>query len=102
MSRQEIAPVENVVARLKRRLGEARGMGFQVRIEPLDGEQASWCEIAGVPTLFVDLSQTAAEQLQQLEETLAAYLRGQPTSDRAEPPADPPPHRPNDWSQRAA
>ena len=49
-------------------------MGLKVRLEPLDGQQASWCVIGGVPTVFVDLSQTAAEQLQQLEESLAAYL----------------------------
>jgi len=29
--------------------------------------------ISGVLTLFVDLSQTASEQLQQVEETLSAY-----------------------------
>ena len=43
-------------------------------MELLDEEHASWCEIAGVPTLFVDLSQTAAEQLKQVEETLAGYV----------------------------
>lgn len=67
---------ENVVVRLRGRIAEARTLGFKVRMEALDGEQATWCEIAGVPTLFVDLSQTAAEQLQQLEETLASYLHG--------------------------
>ena len=41
----------NVVARLKRRMEDARSLGFKVRMEALDGEQASWCEIAGVPTL---------------------------------------------------
>ncbi len=71
---------ENVVTRLKQRLGEARAMGFKIRMEPLESEQATWCEIAGVRTLFVDLSQTAAEQLQQVEETLTAYLSGQPSS----------------------
>lgn len=64
---------ENVVVRLKQTLQRARAEGFQVRMEVLDDEQASWCVIAGKPTLFVDLSQTAAEQLQQVEETLAAY-----------------------------
>ena len=64
---------DNVVQRLKQRLAQARREGFKVRLEVLDGEQATWCEIAGVPTLFVDLSQTAAEQLRQLEETLSAY-----------------------------
>ncbi len=65
----------NVVARLKRRIEDARSLGFKVRMEALDGEQATWCEIGGVPTLFVDLSQTAAEQLQQLDEALVAYCR---------------------------
>ena len=65
---------DNVVSRLKQRLKEARALGFKVRMELLDEEHASWCEIAGVPTLFVDLSQTAAEQLKQVEETLAGYL----------------------------
>ena len=70
---------QNVVARLRRRIEDARTLGFKVRMEPLDGEQATWCEIAGIPTLFVDLSQTAAEQLQQIDEALAAY--GQRFSD---------------------
>lgn len=64
---------QNVVSRLKRRVDDARRLGFKVRMEPLDGQQATWCEIAGVPTLFIDLSQTAAEQLRQLNETLVAY-----------------------------
>ena len=64
---------QNVVARLKQRIDDARRMGFRVRMEPLDGEEATWCEIAGVPTLFVDLAQTAAEQLRQLDEVLANY-----------------------------
>lgn len=65
---------ENVVVRLKQTLKRARTAGFKVRMEVLDDEQASWCEIGGVPVLFVDLSQTASEQLQQVEEILAAYF----------------------------
>jgi hypothetical protein len=72
---------QNVVSRLKHKLTEARAIGFKVRMEPLEDEQASWCEIAGVPTLFVDLSQTAAEQLQQVEETLTTYLRERQSAD---------------------
>lgn len=68
---------ENVVVRLKQTLQRARAEGFRVRMEVLDDEQASWCVIAGKPTLFVDLSQTAAEQLQQVEETLFAYMAEQ-------------------------
>lgn len=64
---------DNVVSRLRQRLHDARATGFKVRMEVLDGEQASWCVISGVLTLFVDLSQTASEQLQQVEETLRAY-----------------------------
>lgn len=45
-------------------------------MEVLEDEQASWCVIAGVLTLFVDLSQTAAEQLRQVEETLNGYQSG--------------------------
>lgn len=71
----------NVVVRLKQRLLDAQAIGFQVRMETLDGQNASWCEIAGVPTLFVDLSQTASEQLRQVEETLVAYAADQSRSD---------------------
>ena len=73
MPTQKTASQDNVVVRLKQRLAKARASGFKVRTEMLEGEQATWCEIGGVPTLFVDLSQTAAEQLQQVEETLAAF-----------------------------
>jgi hypothetical protein len=81
---------ENVVSRLRQRLKDARSLGFKVRMELLDDEHASWCEIAGVPTLFVDLSQTAAEQLQQVEETLAAYLDGQAVLEAGSPKAGSP------------
>ena len=64
---------DNVVSRLRQRLHDARATGCKVRMEVLDDEQASWCVISGVLTLFVDLSQTASEQLQQVEETLSAF-----------------------------
>lgn len=76
-------PEQHVVARLQHRIDEARAIGFKIRIEPLDGGQATWCEIAGVPTLFIDLSQTAAEQLRQLDETLAGYRATSRGSDAA-------------------
>lgn len=92
---------ENVVSRLKQRLQHASSLGFKVRIELLDEEQASWCEIAGVPTLFVDLSQTAAEQLKQVEETLSAYLAAQ-TARAANPETDTNRRTNADPTQRAA
>ena len=73
--KSDLAP-DNVVSRLRQRLHDARSRGFKVRMEVLNDEQASWCVISGVLTLFVDLSQTAAEQLQQLEETLHAHQGG--------------------------
>lgn len=71
---------QNVVVRLKNRLAEARKMGFKIRMELLDDEQATWCVIAGVPTLFVDLSQTAAEQLQQLDEAIGQWRAENPSA----------------------
>ena len=67
----------NVVGRLKEKLKEARSQGFKIRMEMLDDEQASWCVVGGIPTLFVDLSQSAAEQLRQVDETLQAYMAHQ-------------------------
>lgn len=64
---------ENVVTRLRNRLADAQTLGFRVRLEPLESQMATWCEIAGIPTLFVDLSQPAGEQLQQLDDALDSY-----------------------------
>jgi hypothetical protein len=64
---------DNVLKRLSNRLADARSQGFRVRIEPLESQTATWCEIAGIPTLFVDLSQPAGEQLQQIDDALKSY-----------------------------
>ncbi|TWT82191.1 hypothetical protein CA13_36520 [Planctomycetes bacterium CA13] len=64
---------ENVVERLKRRSAEAKKLGFHLRTELLDGEQATWCMIGMKKTIFIDLSQTAAEQLRTLDEILADF-----------------------------
>lgn len=72
---------ENVVARLKQELAAARAAGLCVRMEVLEDEQASWCEIAGVPTLFVDLSLSAAEQLMQVQSAIGAYQADRRDSD---------------------
>lgn len=63
---------QNVVERLRERIRDAKGMGIRIRSEWLDDQQATWCEIGGVKTIFIDLSQTATEQLEQLEESLAS------------------------------
>jgi hypothetical protein len=90
------------VQRLQQRLADARAIGLKVRLEMFDGEQATWCEIAGVPTLFVDLSQTAAEQLRQVEETLAAYARGKSTPEEGHLHAVPPPQTEGGLEKQAA
>ena len=63
---------QNVIERLQQRIRDAKGMGIRIRHEWLDDQQATWCEIGGVRTIFIDLSQTATEQLEQLEESLAS------------------------------
>ncbi len=65
---------DHIVLRLKAKFQQARALGFRVRLELLSDQQASWCILAGKPTLFVDLSQTAAEQLRGIDEALADYL----------------------------
>lgn len=73
---------ENVVQRLRRRADDARRMGFEVRAECLDGQHATWCQIGDRRIVFMDLSQSAAEQLQQLDETLASFQQSQTQSPR--------------------
>lgn len=68
-------PNENIVSRLKRRIGEARKIGFHVRVEPMEDGQSGWCQIGAKKTLFLDASRTAAEQLVQLDEALADFGR---------------------------
>lgn len=68
---------ENIVQRLRRRADEARRMGFEVRAECLEGQHATWCQIGDRRIVFMDLSQSAAEQLQQLDETLASFQQSQ-------------------------
>lgn len=68
------AESENVIQRLRTRIREVRAMGFRVRQELLEGQPASWCELGGQPTLFIDASQSAREQLASIDEALASYV----------------------------
>lgn len=69
------APQETVVSRLSGRIDRARRQGFVVRIEPLGETGDSWCLLRGSVVLFVDASQTAAEQLRQIDQSIADYER---------------------------
>lgn len=72
----------NQVERLKQAIARAKRVGYAVRFEPLGGRGTTWCEIAGRIHLFVDLSQTASEQLGDVESILDQGPTGQrsPTS----------------------
>lgn len=64
---------ENIVERLRRRVREVRQSGFEVRIERLDEGEAGWCQVGAKRMIFLDISQTAREQLAQLNDALANY-----------------------------
>lgn len=68
-----LATQETMIERLRRQTLFARSLGFRVRGEWLDGQQATWCEVGGMKVLFVDLSLSVAEQLEQVESSLADY-----------------------------
>lgn len=61
-----------ITERLRRVLKTAQRRGYAIRFESLEGLGTNWCEIAGRITLFVDSSQTAAEQHAAVKEILAA------------------------------
>lgn len=61
---------ENVVERLHQRIKDIRDAGTIVRTDWLDGQSSSWCELRGIRTIILDASQSAAEQLGQLEEII--------------------------------
>lgn len=65
---------DNVVARLQKRCRDAQTYGFEVRTVLLQETEASWCEFGKRKVIFLDLAQTAAEQLDQLEEILCAAV----------------------------
>lgn len=64
----------NVIDRLRGQVAKAKKLGFEVRTEALGDQPADWCEVGGKKLMFVDISQAANEQLQQIERLLAEYL----------------------------
>jgi hypothetical protein len=59
----------HTVERLERALAQAKSAGFQIRQEWLE-TGGGVCEFHGKRWLFVDLAQTAVEQLAQVREAL--------------------------------
>lgn len=62
----------HTVEALERCLSVAEELGYQIRQEWLDGAGGGACEFAGRKWLFVDLSLSAVDQLQQVADSLAA------------------------------
>lgn len=64
---------ENVVERLRRTIREARALGFDIRQEVLGAHRPAWCEFGGKKWLFLDVAQSAREQIETIEAVLASY-----------------------------
>ncbi len=60
------------IDRLNDAISQAKRVGFTVRSEWLGGSAMGWCEFGGRRVLFVDLSLSVHEQLEQVEAALAA------------------------------
>ena len=56
-----------MVQRLKARIKDAKELGFTIRREVLDSEEATWCVLGNKKVIFLDLTQTANEQLKAAE-----------------------------------
>jgi hypothetical protein len=65
---------QNVVERLEQAVLRARSLGFHVRFEFLDGQDATWCEVNGKKSLFIDCALPTAEQLTGLNRALNEFL----------------------------
>ena len=66
---------ENVVVRLRRGIQQAKVAGFDVRMEHLGEGEAGWCQLGKKRILFLDASQTAQDQLEELGEALANFRK---------------------------
>ena len=64
---------QTVVARLGQAIQQAKAAGFDVRLEPLGDGQAGWCQVGRKRILFLDASETASEQLRQLQQLMTEY-----------------------------
>ncbi len=74
-SLEEPLPVESNLTVLRRKLNELKRCGYRIRSEWLGGETGGSCEIAGVRWLFLDLSRSIDEQLEQVEDALRECRR---------------------------
>jgi len=61
--------------RLEHLLGAMYAQGVDVRQDWLDGAGGGLCEIAGRPTVFVDLAQSVEDQLAEVTAAVAALAQ---------------------------
>lgn len=76
------------VAMLRQRVATAKTLGAQIRSEWLGGETGGACEIGGKRWIFLDLSLSVEEQLEQVEEALRQWTPQQRQSVPAVDAAD--------------
>lgn len=69
---------------LDRAIHTAKGLGYRVRREWLEGQGGGVCEIVGQRWIFLDLSLSPLEQLDQVLEA----LKSDPALDRVAVPAE--------------
>lgn len=67
------ASTQFALDRLQQALAVAKRSGFVVRSEWLGGSATGWCELGGKRILFVDLSLSVHEQLEQVEAAIRTY-----------------------------
>lgn len=60
------------IDQLNAAIRRAKRLGFNVRSEWLGGSAMGWCEFGGRRVLFVDLSLSVHEQLEQVESAIAS------------------------------
>jgi hypothetical protein len=63
----------NVAQRLAQAVATAKEMGFEVRKVVLDDQTPGWCQVGGKKILFLDLTATTGEQLDQIDQIIASY-----------------------------
>jgi hypothetical protein len=62
----------HTVERLERAIAEAVREGYDVRLEPLNGAAGGLCEFGKRKWIFVDITASVMEQLQQVTSALKA------------------------------
>ncbi|MCA9139164.1 MAG: hypothetical protein KDB00_20465 [Planctomycetales bacterium] len=72
-SRDSLPHFQNVAQRLAQAIGTAKEMGFDVRKVVFDDQTPGWCQIGEKKILFLDLTASTAEQLNQLDDIIASY-----------------------------